>query len=212
MRKEIPLFITALFGGFMVLEFFVPHPMARDFGQTLQQWTIIITAFSYVLGAANIVRINGNRVFRKQKDWGYAIPLLIGFAVMTFFGVGFGVGEGTVFDGIFNGVYVPMQATMFSLLAFFIASAAFRAFRIRSFEASLLAVAAVLVMIGRVPVGGWLGGILGSAGAPSEISDWIMNVPNLAAKRAIMIGAALGAISTGLKIILGIERNYLGGE
>ena len=212
MKKEIPLFITALFGGFMVLEFFVPHPMARDFGQSLQQWTVIITAFSYVLGAANIVRINGNKIFRKQKDWGYAIPLLIGFAAMTFFGVGFGVGERTVFDGIFNAVYIPMQATMFSLLAFFIASAAFRAFRIRSFEASLLAVSAVLVMIGRVPVGGWLGGVLGSARVPSDISEWIMNVPQLAAKRAIMIGAALGAISTGLKIILGIERNYLGGE
>jgi hypothetical protein len=99
-----------------------------------------------------------------------------------------------------------MQGTMFSLLAFFIASAAFRAFRMRSFEATLLAIAAVIVMLGRVPVGAQIWDKL------PVISDWIMNVPQMAAKRAIMIGAALGAISTGLKVILGIERNYLGGE
>jgi hypothetical protein len=39
-----------------------------------------------------------------------------------------------------------------------------------------------------------------------------MNVPQLAGKRAIMIGAALGAISTALKVLTGLERTYLGGE
>jgi hypothetical protein len=37
-------------------------------------------------------------------------------------------------------------------------------------------------------------------------------VPQLAAKRAIMIGAALGAISTGLKVLIGLEKTYMGGE
>jgi hypothetical protein len=99
-----------------------------------------------------------------------------------------------------------MQGTMFALLAFYIASAAFRAFRIRSFDASLLAVAAVLVMLGRVPIGTVIWDEL------PRVADWIMNIPNNAAKRAILIGAALGAIATGLKVILGLERNYLGGD
>ena len=77
---------------------------------------------------------------------------------------------------------------------------------------ALLAVAALVVMIGRVPIGirisEWLH--LPDEMSFSMVQSWIMNVPNLAAKRAILIGAALGAISTGLKIIVGIERNYLG--
>jgi hypothetical protein len=104
-----------------------------------------------------------------------------------------------------NAIY-PLQATMFSLLAFFIASAAFRAFRIRTWTAALLGVTAVLVMIGRVPVGEMIWPDF------PDFIEWIMNVPQLAAKRAIMIGAALGAISTGLKVIIGLERTYMGGE
>ena len=113
---------------------------------------------------------------------------------------------------IYDQLYSPMSATMFALLAFFIASAAFRAFRIRTTEAALLAVAALLVMLGRVPIGNQLSGWLPEPLQLASIQDWIMNWPQTAAKRAILIGAALGVMATGLRVILGIERSYLGGE
>jgi hypothetical protein len=206
LKREIPLIITAIFGSFMVIDYFVPHPLVSGVGETLQQWAIIVVAFAYVLGVANIARISGQKISRRSRDWFYQFPLLAGLAFMLSIGVVWGVGEGTLFNDFYLYAYSPMQGTMFSLLAFFIASAAFRAFRMRSFEAALLAIAAVIVMLGRVPVGAQIWDKL------PVISDWIMNVPQMAAKRAIMIGAALGAISTGLKVILGIERNYLGGE
>jgi hypothetical protein len=39
---------------------------------------------------------------------------------------------------------------------------------------------------------------------------WIMNYPNLAGQRAIMIGIGLGVVAMSLRLILGIERTYLG--
>jgi hypothetical protein len=215
-RREVPILIAMIIGWVMVSEFFLPflEPGAR----TLRDWTTIMIAVSQMLGVANVGRINLQKVSRRRPDWQYSVVLLIGMVVMIVLGllptsqvqvklIGFraaGVDSGTLFDQFYNKIYVPMQGTMFSLLAFFIASAAYRAFKIRTLEATILAITAVIVMIGRVPVGSALWD-----GLPG-VTTWIMNVPQLAAKRAILIGAALGAVATGMKILLGLERNYLG--
>ena len=105
----------------------------------------------------------------------------------------------------FDYILIPIFATMFSLLAFFIASAAYRAFRARNVMASLLLLAAIIVMSRFNP---YLQPIFGEYVA--RMSNWLMNVPNLAAQRAIVMGVGLGIVATGLKVILGIERKYMG--
>jgi hypothetical protein len=206
MRREIPMAICFLAGISFILEYFIPHQGILSIFETFRQWAIIVIAFAYVLGLANIVRVNYHVIQKKERDWLYKIVLILCLFLMISVGVLGGIDEGTVFDWIYYNAQYPLQATMFSLLAFFIASAAFRAFRIRTFQASLLAVTAILVMIGRVPIGESLWGQF------PDVTEWIMNVPQLAGKRAIMIGAALGAISTALKVLTGLERTYLGGE
>jgi hypothetical protein len=114
--------------------------------------------------------------------------------------------SGRVYTWWYDHVFAPCNATMFALLAFFIASAAFRAFRARNLEAALLLGAAILVMIGRVPIGRSI-----SPWFP-ELAEWIIDVPNNAGRRAIMMGAALGAIATSLRVILGLERSHLGSD
>jgi hypothetical protein len=224
MKREIPLFLTAAIGATMILGFFVPHPWVSVPADFLQQCAVIVVAFGYVLGGANVLRVNLEGISRRDRDWPYRIVLVAGMLVTM--AIGFFVdgrrfqAAGTASIWIYNNLFAAMNATMFALLAFFIASAAFRAFRIRTVEAGLLAAAALVVMLGRVPLGDFLvRPLTDHAWAPpwlreeplGAIQQWIMDVPQNAAKRAILIGAAMGVMATGLRVILGIERSYLGG-
>lgn len=215
MKREIPLLLTATVGLFMILSFFVPHQAVSVPADFLQQSAIIIVAFGIVLGGANLLRVNLEAVVRRQPGWTYKLVLIAGLVVTVALGLIEGrdfQAAGTRSTWIYDQVYSSMSSAMFALLAFFIASAAFRAFRIRTSEAALLAAAALIVMMGRVPLGGVL-----TAGLPpglrvETLAQWILDVPQNAANRAILIGAALGVMATGLRVILGIERSYLSGE
>jgi hypothetical protein len=114
--------------------------------------------------------------------------------------------EGRYRTWVYDHVFSPCNATMFALLAFFIASAAFRAFRARNTEAALLLGAAIIVLLGRAPIGSLINDNL------PDITNWIIDWPNNAGRRAIIMGAALGAIVTGLRVLLGMERQHVGGE
>lgn len=62
--------------------------------------------------------------------------------------------RGSLFNWMFRFIFTPLSATMFALLAFFVASASYRAFKIRNFEATLLLISGIIIMLGRVPIGG----------------------------------------------------------
>jgi len=206
-KREVPLIISMVAGIFVLIGFFVPHPAIRTTYDDIQQWVIIVVAFTYVLGMANLLRINLEQITRRSRDWPYKIALVGGCVLTMVVGFFFSGGakylnDGTPFSWIYITFYSAMSATMFSLLAFFIASAAFRAFRVRTPEALLLAIAAFILMLGRVPIGNVISPYLPLA------ADWLMEIPQNAAKRGILMGAALGVMATGFRVILGIEKTY----
>ena len=212
MKRTLPLVITFVVGMIMIGEFFIPHHAYRAVTGELLEWGLIMASGAFLLGMMNLVQVNGPPVLRREKDWGYKAAMLLALVVTLY--AGFAGGEARLEDGesfkwIFDYMFVPLNATMFSLLAFFIASAAFRAFRARNSEATVLLTAAALVMLAAVPLGASLPGVGDELVA---LKNWIMNVPNNAARRAIFIGAALGAVATGLRVILGLERSHLGGD
>ena len=105
-----------------------------------------------------------------------------------------------IYQFIWQNVYGSLSATLFALNAFFIASAAYRSFRVRNVDSSLLLLAASVVMLGRVGLGEFLFREM------PRLADWLMKVPGTAGMRGITIGGALGAITVSTRIILGLER------
>ena len=202
--RNAPLAVTFLAGLLMVAFFFIPHHGVQVLNTTLLTWATVVYAFALILGSLSLWRSHWRKVADRRPNWPYSIVTLGALFAMTALGITMGVREGSPAEHIFNAVNAPLVSTMFALLAFVIASAAFRAFRARSVEATLLLATAVVMMIGRVSIGEFI-----SPHLPG-ITEWLLDVPNLAAKRAIAIGVGLGAVSTALKLILGIERSYLG--
>ena len=215
MRREIPLLITGIVGIVFVVQYFIPHFPFSKMNDWFSDWFSIVQACAIWLGALNLMKISLLKINKRKEDWGYALVIIACFAIVV--GIGFAGGEefrdtGTAFSWIYDWVYTPLSSTMFAILAFFVASASYRAFRARNLEATLLLVASFLVMIGRVPVGDILSGFMSEGHRLSDLSSWIMSVPQVAGQRAIQIGIALGIVSTSLRIILGIERSHLGGD
>ncbi len=213
MRREIPLIITFVCGLAMIAQFFIPHAPFGGVKDYFQQSYMIIAAFAMLLGIGNLTKLHVRKISEKRPQWGYSVVLLAGLLGMAIPGLFIGgIKEGTIFDFLFRNAYVPMNSTMFSLLAFFVASASYRAFRARTVDAALLLIAGFVVMLGRAPIGDWLTSFMPEGWQMSDYANWIMEIPNTAGQRAIMMGAALGVVATSLRVILGIERSYLGGE
>ncbi len=206
MKRQIPLTIVIVLGFLFVAHTFIPHKISQDFYNVwYREWVKAASPFGVILGIFSLFHVHVTKIKRRATNWPYSFVTIFGLIGTAVAGFAWGREDGTPYMWIFENVQLPMGATIFSLLAFYIASAAYKAFRARSPEATVLLVAAIIVMLGRVSIGQAL-----NIGLP-EATHWILNVPNLAAKRGIALGVGLGMVATSLKVILGIERTYLGG-
>jgi len=217
MKTTVPVVVAFVAGLVLVVSFFFEaDTFVGGLSQELKIWLTIVGGFTLLLGVVSITRVNLAAVRAKKAGWGFKLCTLI-----SIFAIGlpsvlpetwsplFGRSEGSIYDWLFVYLDRPMMATMFATLAFYIASAAYRAFRARSAESTILLVTAIVVMLWRVPMGeAFLNLFPGNI--PEFLNTYIMNGANLAVQRAIIIGAALGAASMSLRIILGIERTYMG--
>jgi hypothetical protein len=210
LRRQLPLLITMITGLVFAAQYYVPHPASEQLLTSVTKWLQIIGGFALVLGVTSLFHVHAAKIRRKEAGWGYSLVLYLGMLGTIAVGLVNGGKESldgamTAFGWVYAYMLVPLQGTMFAILAFFIASAAYRSFRARSREAAVLLVAAVIVMMGRVPLGEYMLPLSG------DVSSWILNVLNAAVRRAILIGVSLGAVALSFKIIFGVERSYLGG-
>lgn len=205
MRKEVPIVLGFIAGMTIIISTFFTIPALTQVKKDLDQWFLIATAFAVLVGMINLSRIHADKISRKKEGYFYSYVLFAGMIFFLVFGLWRGSSSDAQFQWVFQTTVSPMNATMFSILVFYISSAAYRSFRIRTKEATVLLIAAVIVMLGRVTVGDMI------SPAIPRAANWIMDFPNVAGMRGITIGAMLGAVSQALRILVGIERGHLGG-
>lgn len=206
LRDRLAIFTATAAGVFMTVQYFVSAPWMDATYRSILAWMQIIFACALIVGIGAVLKNHIVRIQKRPNERFYSAVLVVAVIVMSALGFSGGIDQGSSFLWVFNHLQAPMQATVFSLLAFYVTSAAFRGFRARSVESTILIGAGLIVLIGRVPLGDLI-----TPHLPAT-ADWIVNVPALAAKRAILIGIGLGMVATALKVVSGVERTYMGGR
>jgi hypothetical protein len=196
-KRSVATAIAIGVGLFVLLDFFVQNAFIGTLKFVFVRWAIIVAGFAMVLGFFNVLIVHLNKIVRFKQGWFYSIFLILTMMIVLVLGLIEGP-QGSLTSRMFQYVLFPLQATIFSLLAFFVASAAYRAFRLRSWESALLVITGVIVLLGQVPL--W--------GALTTFKEWILGVPSMASARGILLGVALGTVATGLRVLLGIDRPY----
>lgn len=203
MKRTIPMAIAIAIGSLMLVDFFFDERHINALGRFFVESAVIVVAFALLLGLLNLLMVHVRKIRRREEGWPYSI-CLVG-AAMAVIVAGLPGADSSLVEWIFDNVMYPLQAATFSLLAFYVATAAYRGFRLRSLESLVFIGAVIVVLLGQVPVGRYLGDFLPAA------KDWILDVPSTAGMRGIIIGVALGSIATGVRVLMGFDRPY-GGE
>jgi hypothetical protein len=205
LKRVLPTAIAIAVGIFVLIAVFLPYGLLDAIGAYFVDTAVIIGAFALFLGVFNVLRVHARKIREQRVSGLYSLVLIA--AMLGVLAVGLpripdqpsGPAQPVV-QWIFDNIQAPIQASLSALLVLFIITAAYRLLRVRSLESALMLVVTLLVLAGQVTVG--LVPVL------PEAKDWILDVPAMAGVRGILLGVALGAFLTGIRLLLGSERPY----
>ena len=202
-KRIIPTVFAMAVGLFVLLDIFVNNRYVNAIGQTFVGWAVILAAVALIVGLFNMLGVHFKRIRQRANGWPYSIALIVAMWVVAIPGLLDPAGpRNALVSWLFDYVQYPLQAAIFALLAFFIFTAAYRAFRVRHAESLFFVLAGVFVLLGATPLGGAL------RSGFDEIRAWILAVPALAGARGIILGVALATVIAGMRLLLGIDRPY----
>ncbi len=201
MRRQffdlVPVAVAIGAGFFVLLHQFLQNEYLDRISGVLIVWAAFIAAFALLLGLFNVVAVHVQRVVRRDAGaWSSIVILATAFVVLLIVMPSGGVSNAS--NWVLRYLYQPLEAAFLALLVFFMATAAYRALRVRTWETALFVIAALIVLIGAVPLANFL----------EPLREWVMNVPTVAGVRGILLGVALGVIATGLRLLTGVDRPY----
>jgi len=197
--------VVAIASGLLVLlGYFVPMPLLRNFRQVLVQWAVIMAAFAVLVGVFNLFGVHWHKIRTRKKNMAYSILLIFSLFITAMLGIAGGTNS-SVLNFALNAIIVPAEAALMALLAVTLIYASARLLRRRADAMSFIFLGiaiAILIVSAPLPFGKIPG---------AEVLDWfVTQFFAVAGARGILIGVALGALTTGLRVLFGIDRPYGG--
>lgn len=203
------LFSTAIAiatGLIVLVGYFVELPILVNLRITILNWAIILAAFALFIGLFNLLAVHADKVRSKKKGGFYSLILILSMLVTLVLGLWLRP-DHLVMALIFNAIQLPVETSLMAMLVVTLTYASIRLLRRRSNLVSVIfLVTALLILLGSAPLP-----FIGSLPIVSDmIRPFIAQVLAAAGARGILIGVALGALTTGLRVLFGAERPYGG--
>lgn len=212
LKRTLPTAVAMAIAIFVLVALFTDIQFLDNMGIFFIDTAAIIAAFALFLGLINVFRVHARKIRENPSKSLYSFVLLLAMFAVLFPGLLLVQSDGAsdtpqilgpsqpIVQWLFENVQAPIQASLSALLVFFLITAAYRLLRLRSAESVVMLLVVLLVLVGQVAIG--LVPVL------VNIKDWILDVPVMAGVRGILLGVALGAVLTGIRLLLGVERPY----
>lgn len=204
MKRQLPVYVVLVVAVLaMAVKFFDFGERGKTAVTELDTWVQTSYIFAFLYGPIHLVRLHLSYTQKRRPNWIYSAIFLALIAITTpmflFMGLDHPVNK-FIIDNITN----QIDSAIYAMLGFYVCSAAYRSFKMKNLEATILLVAAAILMLGQAPIGERI--IPGI----TRVSQWILDVPNSAGMRGIRIGASIGAFAASIRVILGLERTWTG--
>jgi hypothetical protein len=207
MRAPLPTAIAIGIGLIILLGYFIPvSGILNDLLDVLLGWAVILAGTAGLVGIINLVKTHWRKMIVRGERDPYSPILILSFLATVAAGFMLGGPANLNFQSVVNAVQVPVETAMMAVLAISLGFAMVRLFgRRKGWMAIVFAISVVLYLILNS------GFLAIETGAPEikVILGGLQRLP-VAGARGILLGIALGSLTTGLRILLGADRPYSG--
>jgi hypothetical protein len=204
-RRDVPIIIASVTTIVGLLAFFFAVQQISDVSDALSGWAVIISGFFLIFGFADLTLHHGRNIAKQGENWIYSI-WLVGLMWGVFL-LSIVLGRGSkMVSNLYTLTYSRAYTAQRGLLGFWITSATYRSFKIRSLEGALLMIAGFFVILGNIPASGpiWIGF--------PYIRQWLLDILYSGGIRPMIMTTGFAMLAYGMRVILGWERTYLGAE
>lgn len=199
--------VIAIAAGVLILAGYFLQAVFPALGSVqtlLLNWAILITGMAALAGIFNLIFVHTDKIRLREKGSIYSAVLVIGLVSTLLFGMILGT-ENEAMKVILNGIIIPAEASLLGILTISLLYAAIRLLRRRTDTTSIFFLLTAVFLI------------LGSATFPfvnisilGTVARWVTQVWAIGGARGILIGVALGTLTTGLRVLFGADRPYGG--
>lgn len=207
--------VIAVLAGLVVLIGYFGGPL-QDTRLALLSIVSLLAAWAVVAGAVNLVLVHAKKFLNQAPGWFYSLWVLLGFLLVIIVNIlapylGWGSGAGNQANTwIFTTIVTVGGASLAGLVAFFLVYAAYKVLRSRRTPLTVIFVIAVVLAL--IVLAPWPSFVpnpnLSASATLRDLLSAIVHVPALAGARGLLLGIALGAIATGVRVLMGMDRPY----